>query len=336
MSLNKEMDESTITLLFIDEKDGEMKTRKNVHLLICVFAMVLASGCVIEPESDDEETEEVDADETVVQWTEGLTTQEIIESMPVWVEAGGADVDETAVDNGVAVTRRAMGCSTIPRISFCLPESVVTFLDFENATLNFWWRAWNGDWVQIFPVVQRELVEDSFVFSFEDEPMMPQQTVRYYKIDYVDDHNGETYSTIVTFAVSPNSNPIQVTLSDETEAAATSDLLLNYNLLWPDINQQEKPQTQTIEGMIPPCTPINLQINTDFSALGFNSYEFPHTSNSTFCKVSVETPPADSNVAQRLKYQFEDLPISRLNVEPNHQFDYNDVVVYLDLMNALQ
>lgn len=310
--------------------------------LMLLGAALLAAGCVIGPESEADPVDAVEETETTTNWTEGLTRQEIIESMPAWVEAAGVEEDEAAVENNIGVSTHALGCYAKPVVKYCLPK-VVEFYDAENDEMktynvdDFKWRIWvknffGDSWQLITPIINSILYGNEYIFSFEDEPLSDGQTIRYYKLENVDDLNGVSYDTVVTFAVSPNSNPIRVTLSDETDAAATSDLLLNGAMLWQDINQQPTPQTQTlVEGTVSPCIPINFQIQTDFTGWDFGPYEFPHTSNSTFCKVTVEDPTS-ADVAQRIKYKFEDLPISQVSVENGHKFDYDDVVVYVDLL----
>jgi hypothetical protein len=302
-----------------------------------VTAALVITGCIPQP-GDDEST---DAQEQDTVWSDGLTPEQVIKAMPIIVnEAAPAASEETGVASAKLALTDATQTDKDLLVTWAVPAGALPFSS---------WTVYEGDgqswnpisadiqysetWPEVLEIEKYPFEATYYWFNWKCT-FTTEQHIKYFRI-VMTDHNGDKYENIVSFMVWPYTNPIQITLSDETEAEAASDIsiMLNggWDSMWKYTQTTELPLTETIGQDIDPWTSVRFQIATDFTGWGFEENLSTHVSNSSFCKVTKVDPPNDT-VQSRLKYSFEDLPIDQVGQEPTKEFDYNDVVLYVDIM----
>ncbi|MBN2527055.1 MAG: hypothetical protein JXR76_11730 [Deltaproteobacteria bacterium] len=286
-----------------------------------VVLLLLLTGCTtFENEATDSKA-----------WTHGLSQKQIVEAMPVVAQT----VNGSQQPQGAIAVRRAVGERPSHLVSWMVPHDSLRPASWEVYEKNN-----NDEWEFINVTIEtRNREEDDIVydvFSFTTPVGDTVSFIKYYKIVMVD-HNGASYGSIVSLVSYPGGHPIAVTLADETEADAPSGVTLHYNgveeSLW-DIQRLESldlPQTVNLDANWEAWSDLQLTIQSDFSGWGLGDLPMLRASNSSFCKVELVTAPAGPIVA-RLKFSFEDLPLNRVANEPTKAFDYNDVVLFVDIL----
>ena len=135
----------------------------------------------------------------------------------------------------------------------------------------------------------------------------------------------------------PGGHPVEVTLAGETDAGAPSAIFAAYNsgeeTLWRMqlLSTLTLPQTVALHSPLVNGSALTFYVQTDLSSYNFDELVLVRSSNSSFCRVE-ELTPNTPNVKFRLKYSFEDLPLSALSHENGGAFDFNDVVLYVDVL----
>ncbi len=316
---------------------GKNRRVKIVRAFAVAVTSALMLGCIPQPEDETDATNE--GEEEAVPWTDGLTTEQVIKAMPIVVDE--VQSDDAVASAAYALTAASGGedvSDSVQKevmVTWALPKGWLPFAD---------WKVYEGTDDQTWQAIKVDIVKsedaleiDSYSFKYLCFFTL-EQHIKYFKIEMVD-HNGDTYSNIVSFMVWPLSNSIQITLSDETEASASSDIsiMLNggWDTMWNYTSATELPLTEqypTAGKEIPPWTSVRFQIETDFTDWGFEDDFSTHVSNSSFCKVTKVAGYPKGDVQSRLKYSFEDLPLDQVGNEPSKEFDYNDVVLYVDIM----
>ncbi len=339
-----------------------MKNLKKTRImLIWMAAACLAAGCVIGPEGVDEES--VSNDNTT-SWADDLTIEQAVSAMLVTVDSVQDESSEIVVNNGVATTSSALTeDDQAVKVEWNLPVlmacEIANFYGANFDCTGKYFDLINWKWKEIWKISTSsdgiswetvnediDVVEetDGYKFSVRHKCKSGTQFINYFKVALPDSNGSNPAESIVTFFVYPKDSDLVVTLSEETSAKAPSSLFAGYNYLsgwewyplWENINDEVLPASQSMIGNLPPWTPVIFKIDTDFSDYDFGPglERVIHKSNSSFCKVTMveDETQIPEGVAWRLMFKFEDLPIDRVSLEPEKKFDYNDVVIYVDIM----
>ncbi|MBN2529591.1 MAG: hypothetical protein JXR76_24595 [Deltaproteobacteria bacterium] len=202
------------------------------------------------------------------------------------------------------------------------------------------WNEEDSEWDSVSHVVKMDTatndevsyVEEEFVSSVDKDT--DSSIVTDYRVVSTDE-NGEESSTQVTAVNYPAGAILTVTLSDECEALAESGVDAQYNggmqNLWPiqRLSALDLPQSIVLNAPIDANSPVYLVVTTLMP--DSEESEIVRASNSSFCRVE-EVTPLSADVVARLKFSFEDLPLSAVVREPSGAFDYNDVILYVDVV----
>jgi len=265
-----------------------------------------------------------DANDEPASSLKGLTTQQIVEGMEIKanVTSSSRAVEDESENPEISVTWACPIFFTNWSITYKVAG------DTDEDT-----------WHPVSSSVSCERSDvdtDVYKYSFKHCPIFSTtEYIVYYKVS-MQDHNGAWYSNIVSFMVYPKNRQLRITLSDETDAGAPSTLYglwASNCVLFPSIHEifdnDNIPATKDVS--LAAYSPVIFAIETDFSYMNWSGIDMViHVSNSSYCKaIKVETP---SDAEARIKYSFEDLPITRLWAEPEGSFDYNDVVFFVDVL----
>jgi hypothetical protein len=296
-----------------------------------VLALFALSAC------DNPETEQPETTEEKVSWADGLSTDQVISAMPIEVtddaleEEGAAEAPEVM---GIRVRRLAMNDDTnikYLRLSWFLPIRPWV----EDVTWRVFHRNDDGEWSRVEVDIDVEEVDGEYHYQTKCGIELIGQRIVYFKVQMVD-NNDDEYENIVSFFVYPNDRRLRITLSEETSADAPSELFIGFRewfrLFW-DIHELELPTSKEVEEDLSSWTTVLFLLKADFSQwFDGDEASVVRKSNTSYCKVTTVDPP-DDTVEARLRYSFEDLPITRLANEPSGYFDYNDMIFFVDILN---
>ncbi|MBN2718354.1 MAG: hypothetical protein JXX14_21095 [Deltaproteobacteria bacterium] len=326
------------------------------------MALLAMTGCTtMSPETGNDDLT------PVVAWTDGLSAEQIVEAMPVWVDEAPSDSESSADTDGGNEAEDY-------QISWTVPADTIADVDWkiyvsslvddawipippdayvitketdtvENVTYDVYTAVVPGS-VVLPSTIDSDTAVDTVEVSdtdtvSEDTAADSENTnapiVVDYRVAMVDPSGNET-TTEVSVVVIPPGHPVRVTFSEQTSANAPSGVTAIYNgieeVLWSvgALSGDLLPQTVFLSQTIADKSLLSFTVNTDFTGYGFDETHVARSSSSSFCKVSEESPN-DSDVHRRLKFKFEDLPLSALSYESGGVFDYNDVVLFVDIMN---
>ena len=148
---------------------------------------------------------------------------------------------------------------------------------------------------------------------------------------------GQFYSTITSFVVFPDGRTLRVNVVS-ADADASSDIYYNLssNALFTDVDKENVP-VSSVERDLGSYRLAYFSILTDLATIGLSG-KVRHRSNSSYCRVTkISTGPVvlddGRTVEATLKYEFEDLPCNLRGYEPGETFDYDDVVMTVDIIN---
>ncbi|MBN2529252.1 MAG: hypothetical protein JXR76_22885 [Deltaproteobacteria bacterium] len=275
-------------------------------------------------------------------WTYGLTQKQIVAAMPITAEK----VNLSSVSAGRSIAPKKLGESAGLTSSF---GHIVAWRVPEGALTPEEWiisrKSDSGAWEELTSIqvnVTSGVVLDDVafdVYSCEIPVTAADAILTYYKVTMID-LNGARYNSIVSIVNYPGGHPVRVTLSAETEAAAPSGITAIYNdthkILWEmeRLENRTLPESITLEETMAEGSELEFTVHTDLTAFGGAEMgSLARPSNSSFCRVSKVDAP-ETGIVARLIYSFEDLPLSMLNTEPTKTFDYNDVVMVVDVLES--
>lgn len=160
--------------------------------------------------------------------------------------------------------------------------------------------------------------------------------IGYFKILMPSANPGEFFSTITSFVVFPDGRTLRVTVNS-SDADARSDIYYNLadNALFTNVNKNNVPAS-SVESSLGSYRLAYFSILTNLSDIG-RSGKVRHYSNSSYCRVtkiatSTYNPGPGRTIEATLKYEFEDLPCNLKGYEPGQKFDYNDVIITVDII----
>ena len=292
----------------------------------------------------------------VADWTNGLSEEQVVAAMPVTI----SPIETEVVDSDSATSTEAISRTTdAHQITWQVPEDSLSPQDW-----NVYIKTDDDTWTEIDPETVEISVEtvdvdgqmyDEYTVTVPVETEGAEDTdgdsdsdtstdagengdspVTDYMIEMVDEEGNET-ATEVSIVTLPEEHQIEVTLSDETNASAPSGVTAVYNgvkeQLWQvqRLNTLSLPQTVSLQNSLSDGASLVFVIYTDISDYSHDETMQERASNSSFCRVEEVTPPSEQ-VLYRLKYSFEDLPLSGLIYETDGKFDYDDVVLYVDVL----
>lgn len=287
---------------------------------------------------------QLDKAETSQDWAKGLSDAEIITWMEVKTEsvatkAGESDVEvswECPIDSTdweVAYTEVVDSNTGDPVFDTPLTTTTVDGTTSSKAD------------AQTITIIKTPCYEiDATVYykySFKYSPTITDiNLIGYFKIMMPDLNttvNGTHpyYSTITSFVVYPDPATVRVAVKG-AEASLTSDVYCNFasGSLFIGVNANNVPASPA-EKTLSALRMATFNIITDYTPKGYN-YKRIHVSNSSYCKVrkiANNRVLSDGKVsAATLEYSFEDLDCSMRRFEPNALFDYNDVVLTVDIL----
>ena len=286
-------------------------------------------------------------------WWDSLSRQEVFEATTVVIN--GSDVDGSRAD-GDTITKDI-------DITWALPFELPVCPNGGAFTITW---SYNEDFSEPkdvaiddadMSVVKGKVaweVSDVFVYKFcKYFSFKANEYIVYFKLNMTD-HNGAKYQTIVSFMVFPKDKTLRIrTAPAESDAGAintlyrinctqftpTVNLPADATLLFDDAALDEAAASTSKTQILDALNLFQLAILTDFSGLTGDDLKLARYSNTSFCKV---IPVAKvSGADATLKYSFEDLPLQMLGTEAPgsdgvRRFDYNDVVVYVDIMDGVQ
>jgi len=156
--------------------------------------------------------------------------------------------------------------------------------------------------------------------------------VHFFQLKMKDD-KGNYHQCYTQIPVTPkkcSSYTIRITVTG-AEADAPSSLEANFtkDVIFKKVQTGLAPVEYTID----PNQAVNFFLITDLTAQGGNSNSH-HNSSSSFCDVTIKTPSVieGRNVVSTLEYNFEDLSHYMIKYEPTREFDYNDAVFTVDII----
>ena len=328
------------------------------RLLNVSIAALFVAGC-----TNMKSQQEADTTTPAGKWTDGKTTEEIVDKMSTNAEnvdpetAGSDTLQGTNTDSSASVSGDRY------RISWQVPAGVLqpsgwkisaidptdetddTGTELDPTTIDVIKDTVTVDDVPydvysvivpaIEPVVDTDTPDDTDTTGSAQTPHKP--VVTDYVVTIVDE-NGDEASTEVTVVNVPPEYSVRVTLSDETNATAPSGVTALFNgskkTLWPveSLSSLTLPQTVTLPATVAGKEWLSFEVQTDFTNFDFDETVLVRSSSSSFCIID-QIPVDDPAIYARLKYQFEDLPLSALSLESSGAFDYNDVVLIVDILN---
>ena len=283
-------------------------------LMLVVSALIAAlSGCT---------TKGGDSDnvmlEPLVDWSDGLTEKEVLSKMEVSVEV------DTAGTGNVITWQVPEGAVDVDEWGICRKDAGDEWECIEGASGKIIMDTETEEGISYVNAVYKYVDTDDTDSSLTTE----------YKIVSTDD-SGEEVSNQVTQLNFPTGSTFTVTLSEESEASAQSGIELIYNgekqTLWEIQKSSGLALPQSINIDTPLSADANLQIIVTSLFPNYEESVVVRTSSSSFCLIEEVTPLSAASIA-RLKFSFEDLPLTRLSAEAGGVFDYNDVVLYLDVL----
>ena len=290
-------------------------------------------------------------------WWDGLSRQEVFEATTVVVN--GTDAIESRADETV---------NKNVKITWALPFELPVCPKGGAFTIEW---SYNEDFSDPQDVVIDDAdlsitkgkvaweVSDVYVYKFSKYfSFKVTEYIVYFKLRMTD-HNGAEYQTIVSFMVFPKSKILRIrTAPAETDADAINALYrIDYTQFEPSVNLPEGSRllfndAALDDGEVPSSTNETLDalnlfqiaILTDLSDILGEDVKLARYSNTSFCKVTpVVEKMADADAT--LRYSFEDLPLQMLETEDAvydaktqkyvRRFDYNDVVVYVDILDGV-
>ena len=163
--------------------------------------------------------------------------------------------------------------------------------------------------------------------------------IGYFKIRMPSVNAGQFYSTITSFVVFPDGRTLRVNVVS-ADADASSDIYYNLssNALFTDVDKENVP-VSSVERDLGSYRLAYFSILTDLATIGLSG-KVRHCSNSSYCKVTKLDAPVypleegdNRTIEATLQYEFEDLPCNLRGYEPGETFDYDDVVMTVDIIN---
>lgn len=279
-------------------------------------------------------------------WTEGLTSQQIMEGMEIEGSIADTSVvskeDATTEEKEVGVVWEWPAESDQPEweVSYIIdddPSTETTVFGPAEIPLD------TTEKLLLIPTVTATVSGDLVVYTINFKlTFSSAQTLLAVKIK-MKDSNGACYSNTVTFLVAPKAMTCTIR-PGESEAAATSNLYkTQISILQLVIDFLTNPSHGTYlykadniftiptEGTvwtIDPCRLVFFGIETDLTSRGLGIVR--HHSSSSYCKVT-KICPAQNGAFATFKYSFEDLPKTQIRYEDGNRFDYDDVQFYIDI-----
>lgn len=276
-----------------------------------------------------------DKNNSSTEWYDGLTNEQVVKAMMITatpVETKTKEVTSTEAD-------------TVYEIVWTVP-AVLPFTKKDNWSIKWGYCLTNdndGD------LTWNDLLNTEFAAGeIQVEPLSngqnkfwltvkPPKISGVYLISYkiiLNDSNGAQYENIVSFAVYPNNGKLKITVSPESERAAKTQLFGYWLTSW-NLNSEPSreisladPAPQLVENVAAYC-PVIFKIKSDLSSIGIED-SVSHYSNSSYCKTTRITK--NSGALATFKLSFEDLPQDMITKEDGNEFDYDDVIIVVDVI----
>ena len=328
-------------------------------ILLLGIAAVILSGCTT-----------MEAEDTTESWTDGMTPAEAISVMPVTVDwATPATAQPAGIMMMNVVQDAATPPAEAVKIEWQIPTVVLSLAGISVTETPWEIQGQNADggWDTLTASVTQEAVEDSITgedclfFSaliLKEQLWFFNNMLATLKVLLPDHNTGVLGESVVTFLVAPEKGlrielieasalaPSKLfgkfTKTDSVDVSfdpASFSLIAETTLIFDDLqgfaaDGVDVPTMTIVNSELPAYAPIKFFIETDFSdpIWGFENELVTHESNSSYCKVTSITENLPEDTQWRFKYAFEDLPLEKAAFEVNGLFDYNDVVLYVDVL----
>lgn len=336
-----------------------MKMRPLV-ILLSIIAFIL-TGCAT---SETEDTTE--------SWAEEMTPAQAISVMPVTVDwATPATAQPAAIRKMNALQEATSPPEQAIKVEWRIPKVVISLagISVTETPWEIYGQNADGGWDVLSASVMQEEIEDSITgeYYLSFTALIARNFIWFQgdmlatlKVLLPDHNTGVLGESIVTFMVAPE-KALRVELveasakapsklfgqfaSADTTVTTTGTNIFNWTttvetmLIFQDLqgfaaNGVDVPTMTFLESQLPAYAPIKFYIETDFSApeWGFENTLVTHESNSSYCKVTQVKDGIPEDTQWRFKYAFEDLPLEKAAFEGNGMFDYNDVILHVDVL----
>ncbi len=258
-------------------------------------------------------------------WTDGLTTKQIVEGMEVKANISSDD------------SSKCTDCEEeVFELVWVLPIFIGGNWSVYSLALG---EDTNNDWELLLDTVTSEKISGGY-WKYTCKTKRTWVSNEYlisYKICLTDSNN-QTFTNIVSFSVLPNDATLRITIdpASERNTAKTSlagfwltkewKLYCNIESYWTPISIESNAVTNTNAKSF---VPVYFRIKSDLRAQGIGIVT--HYSNSSFCKTSRITPDAVDALAT-FQFKFEDLPLEQLSQEPDGAYDYDDVIFKVEVL----
>lgn len=259
-------------------------------------------------------------------WTEGLTTKQIVEGMEI----------KANISND-STTSKCTDCEEeVFELVWVLPVFIGGNWSVYSLALG---EDTDDDWELLLDTVTSEKISDGYwkYTCKTKRTWVPNEYLISYKV-CLTDANNKTFTNIVSFSVLPNDATLRITIDPASERNTAKTTLAGFWLtkewkLYCNIESYWTPvpieSNAITNANAKSYVPVYFRIKSDLTAQGLGIVT--HYSNSSFCKTSKITPNAIDALAT-FQFKFEDLPLEQLRNEPDGAYDYDDVIFKVEVL----